>query len=201
MGRPGRRGDGVQESEPSYYCTALMSRAMEPIGWHRRETRRPTENTNRFLRVGERKCRKSVESKPALREGGQEGRDERFKLMQRTEITDSIVRATARPETGPDDSRTWSWVEASVWTERMLAALGNGVRGGKWHSLVDKVYAPQTLWAAWQRVAANQGAAGIEAGGSRVGVHGRLGLFSRLENGGPFSLKKQEVRHHAPWLK
>jgi RNA-directed DNA polymerase len=44
----------------------------------------------------------------------------------------------------------------------MLAALGNGVRGGKWHSLIDKVYAPQTLWAAWQRVAANHGAAGID---------------------------------------
>jgi RNA-directed DNA polymerase len=44
----------------------------------------------------------------------------------------------------------------------MLAALGNGVRGGKWHSLIDKVYAPQTLWTAWQRVAANQGAAGID---------------------------------------
>ena len=82
--------------------------------------------------------------------------------MQRTEITDSIVRATARPETDSDDPRTWSWVEASVWTERMLAALGNGVRGGKWHSLIDKVYAPQTLWAAWQRVAANAGAAGID---------------------------------------
>jgi len=44
----------------------------------------------------------------------------------------------------------------------MLAALGNGVRGGKWHSLIDKVDAPQTLWAAWQRVAANHGAAGID---------------------------------------
>jgi RNA-directed DNA polymerase len=44
----------------------------------------------------------------------------------------------------------------------MLAALGNGVRGGKWHSLIDKVYAPQTLWAAWQRVAANHGAAGVD---------------------------------------
>ena len=82
--------------------------------------------------------------------------------MQRKEIADSIVRATARPETNPDDPRTWAWVTASVWTERMLAALGNGVRGGKWHSLIDKVYAPQTLWAAWQRVAANHGAAGID---------------------------------------
>jgi hypothetical protein len=24
----------------------------------------------------------------------------------------------------------WSWVEASIWNERMLAALGNGVKGG-----------------------------------------------------------------------
>ena len=62
----------------------------------------------------------------------------------------------------PEDPRTWSWVDASVWTDRMLAALGNGVQGGKWHSLIDKVYAPQTLWAAWQRVKVNHGAAGID---------------------------------------
>lgn len=82
--------------------------------------------------------------------------------MHRTDIADSIVRATARLEADPDDPRTWSWVEASVWTDRRLAALSNGVRGGKWHSLIDKVYAAQTLWAAWQRVAANHGAAGID---------------------------------------
>ena len=45
--------------------------------------------------------------------------------------------------------RDWTWVEAAVWNERMLAALGNGVRGGKWFSLIDKVYRPQTLKAAW----------------------------------------------------
>ena len=81
--------------------------------------------------------------------------------MHQKEYTGSIVRATARPESDPDDPREWSWVEASVWTDRMLAALGNGVRGGKWHSLIDKVYASRTLWAVWQRVKANHGAAGI----------------------------------------
>ena len=50
--------------------------------------------------------------------------------MHQKEYTGSIVRATARPEPDPDDPRKWSWVEASVWTDRMLAALGNGVRGG-----------------------------------------------------------------------
>ena len=56
----------------------------------------------------------------------------------------------------------WEWVEASVWTERMLAALGNGVKGGKWYSLIDKVYNPRTLKAAWKKVAANRGAAGVD---------------------------------------
>ena len=44
----------------------------------------------------------------------------------------------------------------------MLAALENGVKGGKWYSLMDKVYAPGTLEAAWQRVQANAGAHGID---------------------------------------
>ncbi len=25
----------------------------------------------------------------------------------------------------------WTWVNHTIWTERMLAALGNGVKGGK----------------------------------------------------------------------
>ena len=70
VGRPGRRGDGVQESESSQYRTVREARAMEPIRWHRRETRRQTENTNGFLRFDDRKCPKSAESKPVPREGG-----------------------------------------------------------------------------------------------------------------------------------
>jgi RNA-directed DNA polymerase len=53
-------------------------------------------------------------------------------------------------------------VEAAVWTERMVAALENGVKGGRWYSLMDKVYAPATLAAAWARVRANGGAAGVD---------------------------------------
>lgn len=59
-------------------------------------------------------------------------------------------------------SRDWSWVEASVWTERMVSALENGVKGGRWYSLMDKVYAPAALSAAWARVQANGGAAGVD---------------------------------------
>jgi len=53
-------------------------------------------------------------------------------------------------------------VEASIWTERMVSALVNGVEGGKWYSLMDKVCAPKTLGLAWDRVRANHGAAGVD---------------------------------------
>jgi RNA-directed DNA polymerase len=56
----------------------------------------------------------------------------------------------------------WDWVDRTVWTERMLAALGNGVKGNKWFSLIDKVYRQSTLQAAWEQVKANRGAAGID---------------------------------------
>ncbi|MCH8553463.1 MAG: group II intron reverse transcriptase/maturase [Natronospirillum sp.] len=45
----------------------------------------------------------------------------------------------------------------------MLAALGNGVKGRKWFSLIDKVYRPQTLFNAWLKVRENKGAAGVDA--------------------------------------
>jgi RNA-directed DNA polymerase len=44
----------------------------------------------------------------------------------------------------------------------MLSALGNGVKGGKWFSLMDKVFAPKTLALAWKKVRANRGAAGVD---------------------------------------
>ena len=60
------------------------------------------------------------------------------------------------------EARNWSWVEDTVWTERMVSALVNGVKGGRWYSLMDKVLAPDTLDAAWERVSANEGAAGVD---------------------------------------
>lgn len=60
------------------------------------------------------------------------------------------------------EAHDWSWAEASVWTERMVSALENGVKGGRWYSLMDKVYAPATLQAAFAKVQANGGAAGVD---------------------------------------
>jgi len=64
-------------------------------------------------------------------------------------------RAGEAPGRGP-------WAEPSVWTERMLTALEQGVKGGTWFSLIDKVYPEATLRAAFRQVAANRGAAGVD---------------------------------------
>ena len=52
--------------------------------------------------------------------------------------------------------------EPSVWTDRMLATLVRGVKGGRWHSLIDKVWAPANLRAASAQVLRNKGAAGVD---------------------------------------
>jgi len=72
------------------------------------------------------------------------------------------VPETAKQACKTHDPREWTWVEPSVWTERMLAALGNGVKGGQWYSLWDKVWDRRTLAASWEGVARNQGAAGVD---------------------------------------
>jgi len=56
----------------------------------------------------------------------------------------------------------WRWVEPCVWTVRMLATLEKGVEGGKWFRLFDKVFSERNLWAAFQKVARNDGAAGVD---------------------------------------
>jgi RNA-directed DNA polymerase len=77
-------------------------------------------------------------------------------------MSDASVPEGVKQASESRDPREWSWVEPVVWNERMLAALGNGVKGGKWFSLWDKVYAKATLEAAWQRVKRNGGAAGVD---------------------------------------
>ena len=44
----------------------------------------------------------------------------------------------------------------------MLATLEQGVRGGRWHSLIDKLYPITTLRTAFAAVSANDGAAGVD---------------------------------------
>lgn len=65
----------------------------------------------------------------------------------------------------------WAWTAPEVWTDRMLTTLEQGVRGGRWFTLIDKVYALPTLRAAFARVKANRGAAGVD--------HVTIAMFER----------------------
>lgn len=80
-----------------------------------------------------------------------------------SESTSEVATVSAKAMQATSDlARDWAWIDRSIWTERMLAALDNGVKGNKWFSLIDKVYRAQTLAAAWEQVKANKGAAGID---------------------------------------
>ena len=56
----------------------------------------------------------------------------------------------------------WGWVEPRVWTARMLTTLEQGVEGGKWFRLFDKVFSERNLAAGLQQVAKNKGAPGVD---------------------------------------
>ena len=55
-----------------------------------------------------------------------QGMDGREKRTPRAEDATSAIRSR------------WSWAEPTVWMERMLTALEEGVKGGRWHCLGDK---------------------------------------------------------------
>jgi RNA-directed DNA polymerase len=76
-------------------------------------------------------------------------------------VPETANRAGEDPRTA-GLSRDWSWTEPTVWTARMLAALEQGVKGGKWDSLIDKLHCEATLRAAFTQVKANRGAAGVD---------------------------------------
>jgi len=81
-------------------------------------------------------------------------------MNQTTDDNPAVVSATAK-QAGEVRAR-WAWAEPSVWTDRMLTALEQGVKGGIWFSLIDKVYASANLFASYAKVAANRGAAGVD---------------------------------------
>lgn len=67
-----------------------------------------------------------------------------------------------RAKQGREVPQQWAWTEASVWTERMLATLERGVKGGKWFSLIDKVWKKENLQSATETVLRNKGGAGVD---------------------------------------
>ena len=80
--------------------------------------------------------------------------------VRQAEVEPASVPARAK-QVGETRGR-WSWVEPSVWSERMLAALEVGVKGGKWYSLIDKVISQGNLKSAFAQVKRNKGSAGVD---------------------------------------
>lgn len=70
----------------------------------------------------------------------------------------------AAKQAGAESVRSnWAWTKPWIWTDRMLAALENGVKGGQWFSLIDKVYREVTLFSAARQVTGRKNkAAGVD---------------------------------------
>jgi RNA-directed DNA polymerase len=90
-----------------------------------------------------------------------------------------------------------SRAEPKIWTKRMLAALETGVAGGKWYSLIDKLYPETTLRLAFDAVAANHGAAGVDHVGIEhyaANLEANLGRLSQALRTGAY--RPQAIRRH-----
>jgi RNA-directed DNA polymerase len=79
----------------------------------------------------------------------------------------AVPRATEAQQAGETNPKLarrlrWYWAEASIWTDRMLAALETEVKGDCWFRLIDKVWSPKNLWSSWVKSAKNKGAAGAD---------------------------------------
>src|SRR5262249_3307886 len=75
------------------------------------------------------------------------------------------TRPSPVPNTATQDgdaTARWPRAEPAVWNERMLTALQQGVKGGVWFSLIDKVSAERNLRAAAAKVVDNRGAPGVD---------------------------------------
>jgi RNA-directed DNA polymerase len=81
-------------------------------------------------------------------------------MTKRTDPRPATVPFAATPAGQPPSIKEWA--NRSVWTDRMLDALEHGVRGGRWHTLSDKVYQPENLLQASYRVLGNEGVAGVD---------------------------------------
>jgi len=73
-------------------------------------------------------------------------------------VTVPFAATPARETLGIDQ-----WAHRAVWTERMLETLlQNKVKGGRWHTLIDKVFSEVNLFCAAGKVLDKKGAAGVD---------------------------------------
>lgn len=91
-------------------------------------------------------------------------------------LPERVPFSATPPGETPDIRR---WAQPAVWTDRMLTTLlSNKVKGGKWHALIDKVYAELNLFVAARKVTAKNTAVGVD-GQSREEFEARLLVETR----------------------
>ena len=86
-----------------------------------------------------------------------------------------------RAKQGREVAPKWAWTEASVWTERMLATLERGIKGGKWYSLMDKVWSQSNLESALGQVCRNKGSAGVDGQSTEALRRKSQAILPRME--------------------
>ena len=101
-----------------------------------------------------------IVTKTPVKAGESEGGQEDECVMNQTEQLN--LPGVPRAKQGREVPSRWEWTEAEVWTERMLATLERGVKGGKWHSLIDKVWSHGTLDKGLKTVIRKKGSAGVD---------------------------------------
>jgi RNA-directed DNA polymerase len=100
-------------------------------------------------------------------------------MAKRTDQRLATVPFGATPAGKPPSVKEWA--NRVVWTDRMLDALPSGVRGGKWHTLIDKVYNALNLFVASEAVLGNEGAAGVDHQSVEKFKDRQLEALARLE--------------------
>ncbi|MBT5706412.1 MAG: hypothetical protein HOI66_08835, partial [Verrucomicrobia bacterium] len=100
-----------------------------------------------------------IVAKTPVKAGESEGGQEDECVKNQTEQL--YLPGVPRAKQGREVPSRWEWTEAEVWAERMLETLERGIKGGKWHSLIDKVWRSVTLNKALDTVVRKKGAAGV----------------------------------------
>jgi RNA-directed DNA polymerase len=96
-----------------------------------------------------------------MTDGAKGGRKAKPDDQRDTEDALSLVPASPDKQGGED---LWQRhkAERGIWSQGMLEALERGIKGNKWFSLIDKVYADRTLEQSWEKVKSNAGACGVD---------------------------------------
>lgn len=83
-----------------------------------------------------------------------------MKSQSKDALPARVPFSAIRPGETPEITQ---WAQRAVWTDRMLTTLlKNQVKGGKWHTLIDKVYAELNLYVSARKVTGKDGAGGVD---------------------------------------